>query len=150
MMRRTASVFGFTLLEVLVVLVLFAITAAAAVPAFLGDALSTPEQRVATQLVAVLVQARDATRESGRATTVVLSPSDARYWISRGDSTTVGVIPLEGAVTLVATSAERVECAFHPAGTAKPCVVAVHGATDIVVRVNGWNGEIALGENRAR
>ena len=41
---------GFTLLELMAVLVLLAITAAAAAPAFLGEQQMSPERRTATSL----------------------------------------------------------------------------------------------------
>ena len=140
---------GFTLLELLVVLVLFAITAAAAVPAFLGDTLSTPEQRTATALANVLAQTRDAARTSGAPATLVVSPSDGRYWITTRDSTGTGVLALPGTLRLIGPSAERFECRFNPSGPATPLVVTVHGARDVAVRVEGWSGNIGIGDGGA-
>ncbi len=87
---------GFTLLELLVVLVVFAITAAAAVPAFLGEFSATPEQQTARALVEVLTRA----------------------W------------------------------RFRPDGPATPLAITVQGARAVAVRVDGWNGGIAIGDAR--
>ena len=140
---------GFSLLELLVVLVVLSITAAAAVPAFLSDSLATPEQKTATALASVLSQARDAARESGAPATVTISPSDGRYWLITRDSTATGVLPLPGTVSLVGPNADRFECRFNPTGTATPLTITVRGARSVAVRVQGWSGDIAIGDGRA-
>jgi len=140
---------GFTLLELLVVLVILAITAAAAVPAFLSDSRATPELKTATALAGALTQARAAARESGAPATLVVSPSDGRYWLTTRDSTAVGVLPLNGTIQLIGPNTDRFECRFSPSGTATPIVITVHGARDIAVRVQGWSGEIVIGDGRA-
>ena len=146
-LRTTRS--GFTLLELLVVLVLFAITAAAAVPAFLSDSLATPEQKTASALAGVLTAARDAARESGSPTTLTLSPADGRYWLATRDSVTTGVLPLPGVITIIGPSTERVNCRFSPSGAASPLTITVHGVHDIAVRVQSWSGDISIGSARA-
>lgn len=139
---------GFSLLELLVVLVVLAITVAAAVPAFLSESLTTPEQRTATALAGVLSQARDAARESGAAATLVVSPRDGRYWLTTRDSTAVGVLPLLGGVSIVGPTPDRLECRFDATGTATPLTITVHGARDVAVRVHGWSGDIDIGVGR--
>ena len=138
---------GFTLLELLVVLVVLAITAAAAVPAFLSDARVTPERRTATAIADALIRTRDAARESGAPATLVLSPSDGRFWITTRDSVATGVVPL-GTVTLVVggSSTDRIECHFEPAGPATPLAITAHGTSDATVHVDGWSGEIGIGD----
>ena len=140
---------GFTLLELMVVLVLFAITAVAAVPAFLSDTLTSPEQRTATALTAALAQTRSAARESGAPATLVLSPADGRYWIATRDSSSAGVIPLTGGISFLSAQRDRIECRFEPTGAATPVSITVHGATDLVVRVHAWSGNISIGDGRA-
>ncbi len=140
---------GFTLLELLVVLVLFALTAVAAVPAFLSDSLSTPEQRAATSLAEVLAATRDAARSSGAAATLVVSPSDGRYWLTTRDTSSAGVLALSSGIRLAGPGSERIECRFDPTGTATPFVMLVKGARSIPVRVDGWSGEIRVGDARA-
>ena len=138
---------GFTLLELLVVLVVLAITAAAAVPAFLSDARTTPEQRAATAIADALIRTRDAARESGAPATLVLAPSDGRFWITTRDSVATGVVPL-GTATLVGGSANahRIECRFDPSGPATPLAITAHGTSDATVHVDGWSGEIGIGD----
>ena len=143
MMRRRA---GFTLLELLVVLVVLAITAVAAVPAFLSSARATPEHKAATALAEALVQARNAARESGASATFVLSPSDGRYWITTRDSATSGVVPLAGAVTLIAGGQDRTVCRFQPWGPATPLAITVRATTTELVHVDGWSGEIRISD----
>ena len=139
---------GFSLLELLVVLMVLAITAAAAVPAFLSDARRTPEQRAASAIADALMQTRNSARESGSAATLVLSPSDGRYWITTRDSVATGVIPLAGAVTLIGTRDDRITCRFEPSGSATPTAITAHGIGDATVRVDGWSGEIGIGDAR--
>ena len=139
---------GFSLLELLVVLVVLAITAAAAVPAFLSDSRATPEQRAATALAEALMRARNASRESGAPATLVLSPSDGRYWITTRDSVATGIVPLAGAVTLIGVGGDRLQCRFDPSGPATPFTITAHGLGDATVRVDGWSGEIGIGNAR--
>ena len=142
---------GFTLIELMVVLVLLAVTAAAAVPAFLGDSTSSPERRVATVLSDMLVRTRDAARETGAEATLVLAPADGRYWLTTRDSVLSGVLPLAyESVRIGERGVERTECHFDPAGKATPCSIVVHGAHDLRVRVDGWSGEIRTDDDRAR
>ena len=140
---------GFTLLELLVVLVVIAITAAAAVPAFLSDSRATPERQAATAIADALIRTRNSARESGAPATLVLSPSDGRFWITTRDSLATGVVPL-GALTLVGgaggSNSDRIECRFDPAGPATPLAITAHGASDATVHVDGWSGEIGISD----
>ena len=144
---------GFTLIELLVVLVLLAITAAAAVPAFLGDAARSPEQRIAAALAERLIAVRDAARESGVSATMVLSPTDGRYWIVSRDSATSGVLPMTGGVTIAgdgAAGGARIEMRFEPTGPTTATAIAVHGSRTITVRTQAWTGEISVDDGRKR
>ena len=149
--RRTRR--GFTLLELLVVLVLLAITAAAAVPAFLGDAARSPEQRIAVAIAEQLIAVRDAARESGVSATMVLSPTDGRYWIAARDSATVGVLPMTGGVTIAgegAAGGDRIELRFEPTGPTTAVAITVHGSRALTVRTQAWTGEISVDDGRTR
>ncbi len=137
---------GFTLLELMVVLALLAITAVAAVPAYLSTSFATPEQKIASTLAAILSEARSAARESGSAATVVISPTDGRIWFSTGGSTTSRVLARPRTVSLIAPTADRIECRFNATGSATPLAITVHGANDITVRVDGWSGDITIGD----
>ena len=138
---------GFTLLELIVVLALLAITAAASVPAFLGESTATPEQRTATALAAVLTRTRDAARESSAPATVVLSPADGRYWITTRDSTATGVLALNGGVTMIGAT-DRILCRFEPTGPATPFTITIQGSRGVAVHVDAWSGEIGISDAR--
>ena len=140
---------GFTLFELMVVLVLLAITSAAAVPAFLGDRLTTPERRVATSIAAALTRTREAARESGSAATLVLAPADGRFWITTRDSLASGVAPVTSATKIVGAATERLECRFDPSGPATPCSITVRNGRALTVQVDAWSGEIRIGDDRA-
>lgn len=137
---------GFTLLEIIVVLALLALTAAAAVPAFLGHAVRTPEQQAAHVLVDALTQARDAARASGTPATFVLSPAAGTYWVSTRDSSATGVVPLSNGMTLTGTTTDRIECRFDATGTATPLAITIQGERAIVIRVDRWSGDIRIGD----
>lgn len=141
--RRTRR--GFTLLEVLVVLVLLAVTAAAAVPAFLSDRTASAERDAATAIAMALTRVRDGARTAGAPATLVLAPSEGRMWLVWRDSTATETIPLAPGVQLAAT-AKRIECRFAPAGTATPFAITVQGRHTLLVRVDGWSGEITIGD----
>lgn len=140
--RRT----GFTLLELLVVLVLFAITAAAAVPAFLAERAGGAERDAATSLAMALTRVRDGARASGAPATLVLAPAEGRMWLVWRDSTVVEQIPVTPGVQLAAQKSERMECRFTPSGTATSFVVTIIGRRTLAVRVDGWSGEITIGD----
>jgi prepilin-type N-terminal cleavage/methylation domain-containing protein len=140
---------AFTLLELLVVLALLAITAAAAVPAFLGDAARGPEQRVATALAEQLTVARDAARQTGVAATLVLSPTDGRYWIMTRDSESTAALPLTAGVTLAGDRTDRITIRFEPTGPASPAAITVHGVRELTVRTLAWTGEVTIDDGRA-
>jgi type II secretory pathway pseudopilin PulG len=128
------------------VLALLAITAAAAVPAFLADGALGAEREAATALASALGRVRDGARSSAAPATLILSPKDARVWLVWRDSTVTEQLPLASGVALAAASADRVECRFDPAGTATPFDVTVQGRTNVPVRVSPWSGEITIGD----
>jgi prepilin-type N-terminal cleavage/methylation domain-containing protein len=138
---------GFTLLELMMVLVLLAITAAAAAPAFLGKHTMSPERRTAVSLAVALVRTRDAARERGASATLVLAPSNGRYWITADDSSETGVIPLADGVRFTDAANDRIACRFEAAGPATACTITVHGARNVSVRVDGWSGEIRVDDD---
>jgi hypothetical protein len=67
-------------------------------------------------------------------------------WLVWRDSTIVEHIAFAPGVHLAAGKSERMECRFAPAGTATPFVVTVQGRRRLAVRVDGWNGEITIGD----
>jgi prepilin-type N-terminal cleavage/methylation domain-containing protein len=139
---------AFTLLELLVVLVLLAITAAAAVPAFRGDPARGPEQYVATALAEQLTVARDAARQTGVAATLVLSPTDGRYWVTARDSSSTAALPLPAGVTLAGDRTDRITIRFEPTGPSSPAAITVHGVRELTVRTLAWTGEVTIDDGR--
>jgi len=137
---------GFTLLELLVVLVLFAITAAAAVPAFVAERANGPERETATAIAMALTRVRDEARASGEPASLVLAPTAGRMWLVWRDSTVTELIPAAAGVQLAAQNGERVECRFTASGTATPFTVTILGRHSIAVRVDAWSGEITIGD----
>lgn len=137
---------GFTLLEVLVVLMLLAITAAAAVPAFLAERADSNERRAATALAMALTRVRDGARASGAPASLVLAPAEGRVWLVWRDSTVAEQLPLAPGVQLASAKAARIECRFSPTGEATPFAITVLGHTSLHVRVDGWSGEITIGD----
>jgi prepilin-type N-terminal cleavage/methylation domain-containing protein len=137
---------AFTLIEMLVVLTLLAITAVAAVPAFLSDRAAGPERETATALAEALTRVRDGARASGAPATLVLSPTDARVWLVWRDSAFVERLPLAAGVQLVGANAERVECRFDPLGSATPFAISVQGRLVVPVRVDAWSGDVTIGD----
>lgn len=130
---------GFTLMELMVVLALFALTAAAALPAF-GDATrTTPARRTATEIARILTAGRDMARQRGVPVAVVVSPSTGAYWV--GDSAP-GQLPLRDAS--IASASPRIECRFAPTGPATPCTFVVSGGETVIVRTGIWSGEIRI------
>ena len=133
---------GFTLVELLVVLVILSIMSAAALPAFTA-ARHDPEADASDALVALLTQARDRAREQGISVELVIAPRDARYWLSDGTHVEVGMLTLAPSQHLVAANSERVTCRFRANGPATPCAIALRGARDVIVRVDPWSGAVA-------
>ena len=143
-MSHPASRRAFTLLELLVVLAIFAITAAAAIPAFIGQANATPERRSASAVAAVLTAARNAARESGAPSTAVIAPADRRYWLTTRDSAVTADFILEPGVSLSAPGTPRLTCRFESFGSASPCSITVRGARAVVVSVDRWTGDVRI------
>ena len=132
---------GFTLLELVVVLVILAITAGAAVPAYLSRQSGSAEHRAAGQLAALLIRARLSARQSGASAAVVLSPSDGRFWLTTRDSLASGAIALPNGLHFDESLPARTECRFEPSGSASPCAVRIQRYT---VRVDQWSGEVRV------
>ena len=134
---------GFTLVEMVVVLVILGVTAAAVVPALTR---LTPEDGTlptAHRVERVLTFARAMALERATAVEVIVSPQDARIWL-RTDSATIdsGVIDLDSGVTL-SSSAVRPRVRFAPTGSAVADSLIVLGPpSPVPISVNAWTGEV--------
>jgi type II secretion system protein H len=105
---------GFTLLELMVVLVLLALTAGAAVPALVPSLGRTPEKRAAAEVAAAMERARDVARLTGSRSELTLAPAVSRYWIVSARSTESGTIADTGFID--PQGRMRLTCAFEAAG----------------------------------
>ncbi|MDB4912810.1 MAG: hypothetical protein JWM95_454 [Gemmatimonadetes bacterium] len=141
---------AFTLLELMIVLVILAITAGAAVPAYLSRQPGTRERQAAGDVVELLMRARAFAREHGVTASFTLSPADGKYWLVTHDSLGAGTVVLPSGVRFGEALPSRMECRFEPAGMATPCSIRIRGVRTVVVRVNEWSGEIRVDDDQQR
>lgn len=134
---------GFTIVEMVVVLVVLGITAAAVAPALLGSGREAGPHAVADELVAVLSTARRMAVERGEPVTLALGRSGA--YVARAgaasDSVGGGSLDLPPGVAL-AVDGGAARFVFLPLGTARGPAVRVNGAgTSLEVEVDRWTGD---------
>lgn len=133
---------GFTLIEVVVVLVLLGLVAGVTAPAFRDSASTGAGGQVAREVVSLLERARTTALERGTAVRVVLDPVTGGYTVAADSAG--GVVPVrEGRVTLPAgvtlvTATLRYTASFG--------ATAVAGADTL--RIRGTDGETRLTVNR--
>jgi len=138
--------YGFTLVEVVVVLALLGIMAAVAVPAFRSLASEDDLTRSANEVAAVLRSAHMTALQRGIGVTVLLDAERGRYWIeSEADSawsqSATGTFALAAGVVLSA-DAPRIRWTFDWFGAGNREEVAVRSGTDVrLVGVDQWTGE---------
>jgi len=135
---------GFTLIELIVVLVIIGIVGVAVAPSLLqSPAVATGG--VAAPVVDLLKSAQRAAVDSGRAVRVVVDPSNGAYvarMAGRNDPLSSGTIALTGGVSLQ-TDSVRAEFSFAPSGDSRGDPLAVHGqGQEVWVAVDQWTGAI--------
>jgi general secretion pathway protein H len=133
---------GFTLVEVVVVLVILAVTAAAVAPALLSPAPRGPEA-AAAEVVRLLSSARRLAVDRAQPVSLALNPT-AGTWRAvaepAGDSLGAGTLALPEGVTLTAEGPARF--VFHPMGGATGGWLTLSdGARTARVQVDRWTGE---------
>ncbi len=139
---------GFTLVEVLLVLVILGITATVAVPAFGRLTARDEAAESSRELLELLRKVRGTAIDRGVATTLTLDPGTGRYWVSAGskdgrEDLAAGTLSLTTQLTL-ATRAPRVRWTFAPTGAAYGDSVFVRGPSGlaVVVGADPWTGEL--------
>ena len=138
---------GFTLIEMIVVVIVIAVTAGLTAPAMMRMAGVEADVRGTAPLAALLRSARRQAVESGSVVRVIIDPKDARY---RADTTgprgagllSEGELTLDPGVTLESDSI-RVRFTFRPDGSVFGDTLTVHGRwTSSRVSVDRWTGAI--------
>jgi len=146
MNRSSAARAGFTLVEMLIVIVILAVVSAVTVPALR----STPEDEltVSADVVTNLMQrSRQTAVERGQTVALVVDAENARYWVmiqSAGSADSVvsyGAIDLSRGATLE-SDMPRSRYVFAPSGaaTGTPLVVRLDSRA-AVITLNQWTGD---------
>jgi type II secretion system protein H len=136
---------GFTLVEVLVVILVLSLAAGVVAPALLGPGGRGDAEQAAEDVVALLRAARRTAVEEGITVSVRLDPATGRYWVAEGDGghrhRAAGRVSLVNGVRLVAAE-PRPRFTFLAVGGASGEVVLVQGPADqALVRVDPWTGD---------
>jgi type II secretion system protein H len=136
---------GFTLLEVMVVLLILSVLGVVAVPALQGPPREPALDEGAGRVEALFRMARNEAVRSGRAVTVVLDSTSALAWVDTRDRVDGESLELPSGVTLELPRA-RASFTFHPGGGAEGDSVVVRGPGDVIriVTVNRWSGHAAI------
>jgi len=136
---------GFTLIEVVVVLVLLGVVAGVTLPAFMRPDAGGPRAEVTSELLRLLESARATALERATTTCLVLDPASGSYRVE-GDSAGQAVVVREGRVQLPAnvtlmSDRSRVQFRFSSSGVAIAESLVVRGpdgASRVVV--DRWTG----------
>jgi len=137
---------GFTLVEVLVVIAIVGITAAAVVPALARATSEDDVTRAARSFERVAVAARTTALERAIAVDLSLVPESGRYWMRLVDGTAIdsGTIALEHG-TRMRSPVPRPRFRFGSLGTADGDSLVILGASGAQALVlDRWTGGIRV------
>lgn len=136
---------GFTLVELMVVMVLIAIVGAVVVPAFLKSAVVDPLNQATMPLVQLLKFGKQAAAKTGTMVRVVIDPATAGYVVTSAQIDTVlaaGYLELPVSTRIIADSL-RANFLFDPTGIMiGDSLLVSSNAGMAVVRVNRWTGAV--------
>lgn len=146
MIRTLVARRGFTLVEMLVVIVILAIVSAVTIPAFRSN--SDDQLANAVRVITTLMQrSRQTAIERGENVTLVVDAEHARYWAvvhgtSRADSVvSYGAIEMSSGATL-SSDALRSRFLFEPSGSASgPSLVVKVDSRAAVIALDRWTGD---------
>lgn len=147
---------GHTLTEMLVVLAILGVMAAAVVPVVRDARDEAGVAQTARVLVELLNHSRTSAADRGVVITLVVDPATGRAWTSEGDDAALVpdslTTPLAeslararhaGAAVTIAATAPRARWTFAPSGLAFGDPVLVHDPTHaLLVTVDRWTGEV--------
>jgi type II secretion system protein H len=141
-----ANRYGFTLVEMLIVIVILAIVSAVTVPALRSN--PDDELTISANVVTNLMQrSRQTAVERGQTVALVVDAENARYWatiVSPGNADSVvsyGAIELSSGATITADES-RSRYVFAPSGAAsgEPLIVRLDSRA-AVITLNQWTGD---------
>ena len=141
---RTTAQRGFTLWELTMVLLVLAIAAALAVPAFARFGAEQPDGP-ADRVLGLLHDARKAAIDFNATTTLRLDPKTLKYAVDTAGVNGAGRLA-QGTLDLgltetLETDKPRLQYVFRPSGAAFADTVIVRGGSvPLVVRVDPWSG----------
>ena len=141
---RTRARHGFTLWELTMVLLVLAIAAGLAAPAFARFGAEQPEGS-ADRILGLLHDARKAAIDFNATTTLRLDPKTLKYsldtsGINGAGRLAAGTLDL-GLTQTLETDKPRLQYLFRPSGAAFADTVIVRGGSvPLVVRVDPWSG----------
>lgn len=136
---------GFTLVEMVVVMLLLAIVGAVVIPGFFRSGTVSPMAKATQPLVQLLKFGQNTAVENNTPVTVYLDPVTLRYNVWARDIDTVlseGVLEIPMSVRLT-TESQRAVFTFAPTGDAfADSVLVSTGTGTVMVQVNPWSGDI--------
>lgn len=144
-MRRARG--GFTLIEVVVVLLILAVATAVTVPAFLGDPVEDDMTRAVRQIDALFGIARDSAIRGGENVTVMIDSATSHVWLltdSRSSPAGGDTLDLPSGVRLQ-LSKSRATFAFAPDGaTFADSVLVRSSAVGRLLTLDPWTGQLVV------